>query len=76
MGSAHRVGASIDRLEVGIDQDMMSCGSYVVVPDRLEIALTSSRYVKERIDSPSRSILILDDTLVVIADKRVMLAIR
>ena len=54
----------------------MSCGSYVVVPDRLEIALTSLGNVKERIDSPSRSVLILDDTLVVIADKRVMLAIR
>ena len=53
----------------------MSRGSYVVVPDRLEIALTSSRYVKERIDSPSRSILILDNALVVIADERVVLAI-
>ena len=53
----------------------MSRGCNVVVPDRLEIALTSSRYVKKRIDGPSRSVLVLDNTLVVIADERVVLAI-
>ena len=54
----------------------MSRGGYVVVPDRLDVALTHLGNVKERIDSPPRSVLVLDDALVVVADERVVLAVR